>query len=173
MRYFISKVPVRDARIAVLDDVITRARVSFPSEEGWVVINLSRMESLLDESIEEETAQDEVQEAVLSTGNDAMTAGSLAEAVVMANVATAFELIESRPMVALADAASDFDAVYRYRKGEDTLVSNMLKAEASKLSSEQLEEIIIALTSALDGTYTDEVSAVKMAIMKAVKIATR
>jgi hypothetical protein len=74
-------------------------------------------------------------------------------------------------MFALADAAADLDAVYRNRKGESNIVSQMLTEETENLSTEQISEMIAAVTGALDGTYTDEASAVKMAIMKAVKVA--
>jgi hypothetical protein len=80
-------------------------------------------------------------------------------------------MIGKRPMFALADAAADLDAVYRNRKGENTTVSDMLIQETKNLSDEQITEMIAALTGALDGTYTDESSAVKMSIMKAVKVA--
>ena len=95
--------------------------------------------------------------------------GSLAEAIVTGNVVAAYEMIGSRPMFALADAAADLDAVYRARRGETVAVSDMLRSEAGKLSDEQIKNMISALTGAIDGTYTDEASAVKMAIMKAVK----
>ena len=80
-------------------------------------------------------------------------------------------MIGHRPMFALADAAADLDAVYRNRKGEENAVSQMLTKETQNLSEGQITEMITALTGALDGTYTDEASAVKMAIMKAVKVA--
>jgi len=70
-------------------------------------------------------------------------------------------------MIALTDAAADLDALYRAKQGADVTVSKML-AHAD-VKSEQLHNAINALTSALDGTYTDEAEAVKMAIMKAVK----
>jgi hypothetical protein len=72
-------------------------------------------------------------------------------------------------MFALADAAADFDNVVRARKGEDVKISTLLATEAAKLSEDKIKNIVAALTGALDGTYTDEASAVKMAIMKAVK----
>lgn len=78
-------------------------------------------------------------------------------------------MIGNRPMFALADAAADLDAVYRNRKGGDVQVSNLLVAETENLSDEKIKNMISALTGALDGTYTDEASAVKVAIMKAVK----
>jgi hypothetical protein len=59
--------------------------------------------------------------------------------------------------------------VFRNRQGETKIVSELLATESEKLSDEQIKNMISALTSALDGTYTDEASAVKMAIMKAVK----
>jgi hypothetical protein len=86
-------------------------------------------------------------------------------------VIAAYEMIGHRPMFALADAAADLDSIYRLRKGADVVVSTMLVEETKNLSDEQIMEMIKALTSALDGVYTDEASAVKMAIMKAVKVA--
>jgi hypothetical protein len=73
-------------------------------------------------------------------------------------------------MIALADAASDFDAIYRARKGESVTVSELLVSSTSAYSDQQLKTAIEALTGAVDGTYTDEASAVKMAIMKAVNV---
>jgi hypothetical protein len=74
-------------------------------------------------------------------------------------------------MVALADAAADLDALYRIRKGADAQVSDLLETETTNLADEQIADMIAALTGALDGTYSDEAAAVKMAIMKAVKVA--
>jgi hypothetical protein len=76
-------------------------------------------------------------------------------------------MIGHRPMIALADAAADLDGLYRTRHGVPAQISQAL-AQAV-LSDNQLKAAIAALTSALDGTYTDEAEAVKMAIMKAVK----
>ncbi len=72
-------------------------------------------------------------------------------------------------MFALADAAADLDALYRGRKGEQVVVSDMLAKDSARLEINQIEEAINALTSAIDGTYGDEAAAVKMAIMKATK----
>jgi hypothetical protein len=152
-----------------LDRVIAKARVSFPSEDGWVVLNLIRMEQLLEEVNAEQDELIADEEVDIAPVVAPTTAGSLAEAIVTSNVVAAYEMIAHRPMIALADAASDLDALYRFRKGEQSDISEMLKAESVRLSSEQLQAAIQALTSALDGTYTDEESAVKMAIMKAVK----
>lgn len=172
MRFFIAKVASKEDRTEALARVLARGRVSFPSEDGWVVINLARMEELLDE-VNKHTDAHVANEFVVvgdTIPTIAMTAGSLAEAVVTNNVTAAYEMISHRPMIALADAAADLDAVYRLRNGEQASVSDLLQKEASKLSDVQLKEVITALTSALDGTYTDEESAVKMAIMKAVAV---
>lgn len=163
MRYLAHGIP-SDEQISTLDSVIAAAQKTYPSEDGWVVINLSRMEQLL-----AETAQESVAAVLAATPVAPVTAGSLAEAILSGNVVAAYEMIEHRPMVALADAAADIDAIYRSRKGEEVSVSDLLITQARALSTEQLEAAIVALTSALDGTYTDEASAVKMAIMKAVK----
>jgi predicted nucleic acid-binding protein len=55
------------------------------------------------------------------------------------------------------------------RKGESVMVSDLLVKETANLSDEQIKNMIASLTGAIDGTYTDEASAVKVAIMKAVK----
>ena len=167
MRFFIGQITEVGSRITTLDAVLAKARISFPSEDGWVVLNLERMETLLDATLgeaEHVSADLENNETVMP-----MTAGSLAEAIVSGNTHAAYQMISHRPMIALADAASDLDAVYRGKKGEAVTVSNMLKEHTQALSVEKLKAGIEALTSALDGTYSDEEQAVKMAIMKAVK----
>jgi hypothetical protein len=95
--------------------------------------------------------------------------GSLAEAIVTGNIVAAYQMIGKRPMFALADASADLDTLYRQRRGGTEKVSDLLIKESEELSDEQIKNMIAALTGALDGTYNDEASAVKMAIMKAVK----
>ena len=73
-------------------------------------------------------------------------------------------------MFALADAAADLDAVYRIRRGAKATASELLMKGTAEFTDEQILETIEALTGALDGTYTDEASAVKMSIMKAIKV---
>jgi len=170
MRYFTAKVAQKSDRAPMLDSVISKARVTFPSEDGWVVLNLVRMEQVMEE-VNIHTGEVSNQTVALTPFESTvpMTAGSLAEAILGGNSTAAYAMISHRPMIALADAASDLDAVYRSRKGEVVHISHMLKTEAEKLSDGQLGEVLAALTSSLDGTYTDEESAVKMAIMKAIK----
>jgi hypothetical protein len=143
---------------AVVAQIVADAKGAFPLEDGWVVINQSRLMQITN-----------VAPVVVSTAPTG--AGSLAEAVVTGNIVAAYSLIVTRPMIALADAAADLDALYRIRKGADAKVSDLLTAKTADLTDEQISEMITALTGALDGMYTDEASAVKMAIMKAVKVA--
>jgi uncharacterized repeat protein (TIGR01451 family) len=164
--YFIATTEGVLERNESLDQVISEAKTTYPLEDGWIVINESRMRGLCDVCVVNQTlAQTEIFEpSVMPVGSS-----SLAEAIITGNVIAAYEMIGNRPMFALADAAADFDAVYRNRTGAGLFVSDMLTTEAAKLSDEKIKNVIAALTGAIDGTYTDESSAVKMAIMKAVK----
>ena len=161
IEYFMRSTEGEIERNAALDEVITEAKKHYPLEDGWIVINEARMQSLCEACVPTATT---VPEQHLPTGK-----GSLAEAIVTGNVAAAYAMIGNRPMFALADAAADLDSVVRARQGKAVITSNLLKEETAKLTDSQIENMIKALTGALDGTYTDEASAVKMAIMKAVK----
>ena len=145
-------------RSQTLTKVIADAKGTYPLEDGWVVINQARLTELTTVPVVPATTE--------VTGN-----GSLAEAIVTGNVVASYELIGDRPMFALADAAADLDTLYRNRKGADERVSDLLISATQAMTDQQIAEMIAALTGALDGTYTDEASAVKMAIMKAVKVA--
>lgn len=165
VRFFIATTNEAD-RVDSLNDVIAEAKANYPLEDGWMVINESRMKNLCQVCKENKVwTQDQVAKAAAVPAG----AGSLAEAIVTGNVVAAYEMIGTRPMFSLADAAADLDAVYRSRKGENTNVSELLKTETAILTDEQIKNMIAALTGALDGTYTDEASAVKMAIMKAIR----
>jgi len=181
MRHLIAMSTNEDNRMDFLDRVILTGKGSYPSEDGWVVLNLSRM----NEVCEKVTSSHSVTGAPLQPvsvveglevpelANVPTGVGSLAEAILSGNIVAAFAMIENRPMIALADATVDLDAAYRLKRGLvviDSSVSEMLKENIARLTSEQIEAVIHALTSAIDGTYTDEQSAVKTAIMKAVKI---
>lgn len=166
IRHFIGSTAGELEREEALDKVIADAKKTYPLEEGWIVINEQRMRNLCEECKVNNTSNEQVS---FSPATVPEGTGSLAESIVTGNIVAAYQMIGSRPMFALADASSDLDAVYRRRKGGDDKVSDLLIKESEKYSDEQLKEAISALTSALDGTYNDEASAVKMAIMKAVK----
>jgi hypothetical protein len=171
MRYFVQHVGSYAEQKEVFDAILKKARVSYPSEEGWVALDQARMEQVID-SVKEKHIPVVVEtntELENSVSYKPMTAGSLAEAIVTKNVVAAYRLMANRPMVALADATSDLEGVLRVRKGEDVVISNLLKEQTDTLSTDTLESLILALTSALDGTYTTEEEAVKMAILKAIQ----
>jgi len=170
IRHFVATTGNSDDRNTVLDQVIVSAKGKYPVEDGWLVINEQRMRELCLVCITNNVSSSDTPyiPAVIPEGS-----GSLAEAIVIGNLVAAYEMIGSRPMFALADAAAELDSVYCIRKGkQDVVVSELLKSETAKFTDEQIHEMITALTGALDGTYTDEAEAVKIAIMKAVKVAT-
>jgi hypothetical protein len=166
IRHFIGTTDGTVNRHETLDVIITEAKKMYPLEDGWIVINESRMRNLCTvcKSVELVSNNEPFIPATIPEGS-----GSLAEAIVTGNVVAAYQMIGNRPMFALADAAADLDSIYRIRQGAKAEVSELLTAETKNLSNEQIKNMIVALTGALDGTYTDEASAVKMAIMKAVK----
>lgn len=166
VRHFIGTTHDAVQRTEALDKVIAEAKKTYPLEDGWIVVNESRMRNLC-EVCQVNAAASSSEPFIPATVPEGT--GSLAEAIVTGNVVAAYEMIGNRPMFALADASADLDAVYRKRQGMDATVSDLLEAETKDLSDEQIKNMIAALTGALDGTYTDEASAVKMAIMKAVK----
>jgi uncharacterized repeat protein (TIGR01451 family) len=165
IRHFIGTTDGSVNRHETLDGIITEAKKTYPLEDGWVVINESRMRNLC--TVCQQQVASSKEPFIPATVPEGT--GSLAEAIVTGNVVAAYQMIGNRPMFALADAAADLDAVYRNRTGGTAKVSVLLVEETKDLSNEKIKNMISALTSALDGTYTDEASAVKMAIMKAVK----
>jgi uncharacterized repeat protein (TIGR01451 family) len=168
VRHFVGTTSGSVERNESLDQVIAEAKKKYPVEDGWVIVNESRMRELC---VTCQVNHIKKAEEVFTPATVPEGTGSLAEAVVTGNVVAAYALIGQRPMFALADASADLDALYRNRRGESTSVSEMLLSETKDLSDEQIANMIKALTGAIDGTYTDEASAVKMAIMKAIKSA--
>ncbi len=169
VRHFVATTEGTVERNEALDSVISEAKKSYPLEDGWIVINEARMRNLCETCQVAALEQSQAVGINLAPEVVPQGTGSLAEAIVTGNIVAAYEMIGNRPMFSLADAAADLDAVYRNRHGESKSISNLLETETAKLSNEKIKKIIDALTGALDGTYTDEASAVKMAIMKAVK----
>ncbi len=163
LNYFMDTYPDATERITALQALVADAKGTFPTESGWLVLNLERVREL--------AAPVATAKTVHFTPETRVGASSLAEAMVSGNVTAAYDMIGNRPMFALADAAADLDAVYRTRKGMTASASDLLIEKAAELSDEQIVEMIAALTSALDGAYDNEEAAVKMAIMKAIKVA--
>ncbi|MEK7639461.1 MAG: hypothetical protein AAB388_04855 [Patescibacteria group bacterium] len=167
VRHFIATTEGVVERNEALDQVIAEAKKRYPLEDGWVVVNEARMQNLC-AVCQVNARQPQATPYVPTTIPDG--SGSLAEAIVTGNLVAAYEMIGRRPMFALADAAADLDSLYRVRRGGTDKISDLLREHTKNLSDEQIKDMIKALTGALDGTYTDEPSAVKMAIMKAVKV---
>jgi len=141
MQQFIGATAETD-RAEILTAVIAAAKATYPSEDGWVVLTGER----------------------IATGNS-----SLAEAIATGNIVAAYQLIGNRPMVALADAAAELDGLYRAKQGATVPVSALLSSATATKEASAVKAAIDALTSALDGTYSNEAEAVKIAILKSVK----
>ena len=172
IRLFISKIHTVSERKTLFAMLIRKARVSFPSEDGWVILNLIRMETLLLEmhhvdSIEDTEVNSELENSVSYIP---VTASSLAEMILSKNSISARALISDRPMIALADAVSELQIVIAIKAGGVGKVSELLTTQSKALSSDTLMQVVGALTSALDGTYTDEKEAVEHAITKAIGV---
>jgi hypothetical protein len=167
LRHFIATVPPGTEPQSLMASVITSAKARFPSEDGWVVVSESRMRDVCVTclaSVVPTSSTEPYAPTVIPEGT-----GSLAEMIAEGNLGAAFALIGNRPMFSLADAVADFDALYRQRQGQDANTSALLNDLAVTMNDDTIKAVINALTSALDGTYTDEAEAVKTAIMKAIK----
>lgn len=160
LRYFMSTT-AKDDRISILDSIIAGAKANYPSEGGWVVVNEERMKALCTTCFATANAE------TFTPSTVAVSNSSLAEAIVTGNIVAAYQMIGNRPMISLADASADLDAMYRFKNGDKATVSAVLAT--ADIEPAKLHEAISALTGALDGTYTNEAEAVKMAILKAVK----
>ncbi len=168
LRHFIATIPRGVSPEVLMKSVLLSAKQRYPSEDGWVVVSEARMREVCVECMAVPMAASD-EAPYVPTVVPAGT-GSLAEMVAAGNLSAAYGLIGHRPMFALADAVADFDALYRSRGGEDTNTSALLKEVTANISTDTIKAITVALTSALDGTYTDEAEAVKTAIMKAIKV---
>jgi hypothetical protein len=167
LRHFIATVPPGQDPASLMASVIMTARDRYPSEDGWVVISEARMREVCVRCLASAVPASNTEPYVPTVIPEG--AGSLAEMIALGNLGAAFALIGHRPMFALADAVADFDAVYRARRDSSVAVSDLLRQATASTSDETVKAVISALTSALDGTYTDEAEAVKTAIMKAIK----
>jgi hypothetical protein len=168
LRYFIGSVPPGTVPADLMASVIRSAEQRFPAEDGWIVVSESRMREVCVLCLSPITSSPETEPYVPTVVPPG--AGSLAEMIASGNLGAAYGLIGHRPMFALADAVADFDALYRSRNGQDTNTSSLLKEVTVDIPTDTIKAITNALTSALDGTYTDEAEAVKTAIMKAIKV---
>ena len=171
VHFIVGERDTEEARLARLEDIIARAKVTYPREDGWIVVSRQRIEELMgDHSYVAPPASEARQETMREEESAANI--SLAEAILAGDITAAYAALGNAPMTALAGAAADLDAVFRGRHGEEAEVSEALTYAASNVASTQLEAAIAALASAIDGLYQDEGAAVKLAIMKAIKATT-
>jgi hypothetical protein len=151
-----------DGAIALLDTLIERAKAAYPREDGWIVLNRERVMALF------ATAEAPKAAPVASAPAPVAGAHTLAEAIVTSNTQAAYAAIAEEPIHAIADAAEALDAVLRTRLSGAAGV-DMLSQAAAHLSNDQLKNAVSALVSAIDGTYSDEVAAIRLAVIKALK----
>ncbi|MBY0309543.1 hypothetical protein K2Q16_00115 [Patescibacteria group bacterium] len=167
LRHFVATVPSGTDLKDLMASVIKAVKSRYPSEDGWVVVSESRMRDVCVACLATPVSASSTEPYVPTVIPEGT--GSLAEMITLGNLGAAFALIGHRPMFALADAVADFDALYRSRRGDEVNLSALLRDNTETMSDDSLKAVINALTSALDGTYTDEAEAVKTAIMKAIK----
>lgn len=153
--------------VELLNEVIARAKEMYPREDGWIVINRERISALFRADHDKIPAAKST--AYVPAEISEAGASSLAEAIVTGNTTEAYIALQHEPLVVLADAAEALDTVYRARHDGTIRASANLAIPAERYSDSQLEKAISALTSAIDGVYHDEASAVKLAVIKALK----
>ncbi|MBI4086384.1 hypothetical protein HY416_00160 [Candidatus Kaiserbacteria bacterium] len=168
VRFILERANSREDRMTFLDEVSARAKAIYPREDGWVVVNRERIEMLAASQPVSAASPVSVEEEPKDIAK-LMRVPTLAEAIVTGNVTAAYTALGDLPLVALADAVGDLDALFRVRHDEEIDVPGTLVEAAARLSDDQLEEVIQSLASAIDGVYRDEAAAVKLAIIKAIK----
>ncbi|MCA9362290.1 hypothetical protein KC906_02855, partial [Candidatus Kaiserbacteria bacterium] len=131
MRHLVSVCPGDINRLVYLDQVIAEAKISYPTEDGWLVLNLDRMCELTKKRKGNALTVEQTAVVAEKLVEVPVGAGSLAEAIVTGNINAAYQMIGHRPMIALADAAADLDNVFRARKGEQVFISNLLAKETT------------------------------------------
>ncbi len=163
LRLMIDQSDTTEEASTMLQDLIERAKASYPREDGWIILNRERVMALFPQTTSAAVASIEASPVVEEVG-----ATTLAEAIVTGNTALAYALLGNNPMIAIADAAEALDGVVRARHaGNNT--SDMLVRASAHISDEKLKAAVLALVSAIDGTYSDEVAAVRLAVIKALK----
>ncbi|MCD5381934.1 MAG: hypothetical protein LR017_01305 [Candidatus Pacebacteria bacterium] len=152
IRFIIEQADTTEARFALLDTLINKVKEAHPLEDGWAVINKERAVALMHAAGVQMTAAPTPAPVATPASTDA-----LAAAIMKGDVVAAYATLGENPLATLATAAADLDAQYRATKGQNADLD--AKYEAA----------IGALTSAIDGTYSNETASVKLAVMKAVK----
>jgi len=152
------------ARKALLEEMIVRAKALYARQDGWIILNRERVMALFSEVV----LTTPVVVAEKAVTPEAIGSYTLAEALVAGNTARAYELLGDEPLEVIADAAEMLDAVVRARHGL-TEAPDMLVRASSHISDEKLKTAVMALVSAIDGTYADQTSAVRLAVIKALK----
>ena len=112
MQHFVNVCTKDLNRRTFLEKVITEAKVTYPMEDGWVVLNCKRMEELTAKreelkarpvvADEQVVVSAEKKAAVQEEFKLAPLTNSLAEAIIEGNVVAAYQLLGNRPMVAFS-----------------------------------------------------------------------
>jgi hypothetical protein len=155
--------------VELLNEVIARAKETYPREDGWIVINRERINTLFRADHDEIPADESTADVPAPTTTDEAGASPLVKAILNGNTTEAYAALQREPLIVLADAAEALDCVYRARHDASVHAHSMLVDKARRYSDSKLENAISALTSAIDGVYHDETSAVRLAVIRALK----
>ncbi len=167
LRVLVDHSKVHAERATLLNEMIVRAKVLYARQDGWIVLNRERVLVLFTEVASTQNTKVNVLPEITAP-TETVGAHTLAEALVSGNTARAYELLGDEPIEAIADAAEMLDAVVRARHGL-TEASDILVRASVHISDEKLKTAVVALVSVIDGTYDDQNTAVRLAVIKALK----
>ena len=166
LRMVVDHANTEEASMELLIDIVNRAKAAYAREDGWVVLNRERVMTLFQAASVALVAP--VAVPVATPVQEVRGAHTLAEAILTGNTTTAYSFLGENAIEVIADTAESLDGIVRARKGTGT-APDMLVRAAEGVADEKIKAAILALVTAIDGTYSDQTAAVRLAVIKALK----
>ncbi len=189
---------IESAVLNIVESVVESAKASFPREDGWILINRERLQTLVPTVVSEVVAP--VTNHVREITEQFKAAITPAPAPVVAPVAQSYsvpmpkEINSANFMTAIAEGKEEdaykmlrtlaaqgrvhafmleviasLDSIYTNRIEGGKVVDAKIAEKTAVFSNNELESLLAIMISGIDYTYSSEQTASKLAVTKAIE----
>lgn len=169
----------------MLDTLLTKAKDTYPREDGWILLNTKRVHNLLphtavsntEDKVEEKEDEvqaptEKVEESVVEQKVENLTANDFIESLVSKNSNNTFDILRSveSSHKFITEVVCVLDGVYKHRLEGDRQKDEEAVGLVKEWSDKTLGEVLEILADSVDHSYSSNRIGAKVALTKVFKL---
>ena len=161
---------------ALCASIVEKAKAEYPREDGYISMNRIRLESLMPEVDNENSAHtDNADSAIPVATSQTATTSAFISWVVGGEHEKIFTFLRrlgqgESAYSFIGESVCALDDVYRNRRGDSRMVDEHLVECTQKLSDQELERLIAVLSEGVDRSYSHADANVRTAVVRALTL---